>query len=116
MPCNLPTFNDPHKLSVGALSQQLLTPVGDSLALSFLVAILPILAVLILLGVFVVDATVTLIRRMAHGERFYEAHRSHAYQHAAVHRGAHMPVTVAVGVIMIVAVGLDLLRRRAKIS
>ena len=53
----------------------------------------------ILLGVFVVDATVTLIRRMAHGERFYEAHRSHAYQHAAVHRGAHMPVTLAVGVI-----------------
>lgn len=53
----------------------------------------------ILLGVFVVDATLTLIRRMAHGERFYEAHRSHAYQHAAVHRGAHMPVTVAVGVI-----------------
>ena len=54
---------------------------------------------LILLGVFVVDATVTLIRRMARGERFYEAHRTHAYQHAAVHRGAHLPVTVAVGVI-----------------
>jgi Fuc2NAc and GlcNAc transferase len=36
---------------------------------------------------------------MAHGERFYEAHRSHAYQHAAAQRGAHMPVTVAVGVI-----------------
>ena len=53
----------------------------------------------ILLGVFVVDATVTLIRRMAQGERFYEAHRSHAYQHAAVRQGAHMPVTVAVGVI-----------------
>ena len=31
---------------------QLLTPVGDSLALSFLVAILPIATVLILLGVF----------------------------------------------------------------
>ena len=55
----------------------------------------------ILLGVFVVDATVTLIRRLAHGERFYEAHRTHAYQHAAVQRGAHMPVTVAVGVINI---------------
>ena len=54
---------------------------------------------LVLLGVFVVDATVTLLRRMAHGERFYEAHRSHAYQHAAVKRGAHMPVTVAVAVI-----------------
>ena len=32
--------------------QQLLTPVGDSLVLSFLVAVLPILAVLVLLGVF----------------------------------------------------------------
>jgi Fuc2NAc and GlcNAc transferase len=53
----------------------------------------------ILLGVFVVDATVTLIRRMARGEKFYEAHRSHAYQHAAIRQGAHMPVTVAVGVI-----------------
>ena len=31
--------------------QQLLTPVGDSLGLSFLVAILPVLAVLVLLGV-----------------------------------------------------------------
>ncbi len=31
---------------------QLLTPVGDSLGLSFLVAILPVLAVLVLLGVF----------------------------------------------------------------
>ncbi len=32
--------------------QQLLTPVGDSLVLSFLVAVLPILVVLVLLGVF----------------------------------------------------------------
>jgi lactate permease len=32
--------------------QQLLTPVGDSLALSFLVAILPIATVLVLLGIF----------------------------------------------------------------
>ncbi len=55
----------------------------------------------ILLGVFVVDATVTLITRVVHGERCYEAHRSHAYQHAAVRQGAHMPVTVAVGVINI---------------
>jgi Fuc2NAc and GlcNAc transferase len=53
----------------------------------------------ILLGVFVVDATVTVIRRAAHGDRFHEAHRNHAYQHAAAQRGAHMPVTVTVGVI-----------------
>jgi Fuc2NAc and GlcNAc transferase len=53
----------------------------------------------ILFGVFVVDATVTLIRRVARGERFYEAHRSHAYQHAALRRGGHKPVTLAVGAI-----------------
>ncbi len=55
----------------------------------------------ILLGVFVVDATVTLIRRIARGERFYEAHRCHAYQHAAIQNGAHKPVTVAVSIINI---------------
>lgn len=50
----------------------------------------------ILLGVFVVDATVTLLRRVLRGERFYEAHRSHAYQHAARRAGSHRPVTLAV--------------------
>jgi len=51
---------------------------------------------LVLLGVFIVDATVTLIRRLLRGERVYEAHRSHAYQHAARQAGAHRPVTLAV--------------------
>jgi len=35
---------------------------------------------LVLTAVFVTDATVTLLTRMARGERWYEAHRSHAYQ------------------------------------
>ena len=52
----------------------------------------------ILLGVFIVDATVTLLRRVWRGEKPYEAHRSHAYQHAASRHG-HKAVTVAVGVI-----------------
>ncbi|MFA6163714.1 MAG: glycosyltransferase family 4 protein [Methylobacter sp.] len=51
---------------------------------------------LILLGVFVVDATITLCRRVLRGEKFYEAHRSHAYQYAARTLGAHRPVTLAV--------------------
>jgi Fuc2NAc and GlcNAc transferase len=51
---------------------------------------------LILAGVFFVDATVTLLRRMAAGQRWYEAHRSHAYQHAAVRCGSHRRVTLAV--------------------
>lgn len=51
---------------------------------------------IILLGVFVVDATVTLVRRIWRGEKFYEAHRSHAYQYASRRLGAHRPVTLAV--------------------
>jgi len=47
---------------------------------------------LILAGVFVVDASFTLARRIAGGERWYEAHNSHAYQHAARRLGGHAPV------------------------
>jgi Fuc2NAc and GlcNAc transferase len=54
---------------------------------------------LILLGVFVVDATVTLVCRTLRGERVYEAHRSHAYQHAARRAGRHLPVTLATAAI-----------------
>ena len=50
---------------------------------------------LILLGVFAVDATTTLIRRLLRGERVHEAHRSHAYQWSARRWGAHRPVTLA---------------------
>ncbi|CAM3197058.1 glycosyl transferase [Pseudomonas floridensis] len=57
---------------------------------------------LILLGVFVVDATVTLLRRLLRGEKVYEAHRSHAYQFASRRYGRHLPVTLAVGLINLV--------------
>jgi Fuc2NAc and GlcNAc transferase len=56
---------------------------------------------LILLGVFIVDATFTLIRRMVRGDKIYEAHRSHAYQFASRRYRKHLPVTLAVGVINI---------------
>lgn len=51
---------------------------------------------LILLGVFIVDATWTLFRRLLRGDKVYEAHRSHAYQYAARQFGKHLPVTLAV--------------------
>ena len=54
---------------------------------------------IILLGAFIVDATVTLLRRAWRGEKFYQAHRSHAYQHAARKYGAHWPVSLAFGAI-----------------
>lgn len=57
---------------------------------------------LILLGVFIVDATVTLLRRLLRGDKVYEAHRSHAYQYASRHFGRHLPVTLAVLLINII--------------
>jgi len=54
---------------------------------------------LILLAAFLVDATVTLLRRVFSRARWYEAHRSHAYQHAAQATGSHAKVTLAVAAI-----------------
>lgn len=54
---------------------------------------------LVLLGAFIVDATVTLIRRVIRGEKFYEAHRSHAYQYASRKFNSHIPVSVVFGLI-----------------
>jgi len=51
---------------------------------------------LILFGVFFVDATVTLLRRMLSGQRWYEAHRSHAYQRAARRWASHKRVSLSV--------------------
>ncbi|MBT3245057.1 MAG: glycosyltransferase family 4 protein [Bacteroidetes bacterium] len=53
---------------------------------------------IILLGAFIVDASVTLVRRALRAEKVYEAHRSHAYQHAAQIYG-HPPVSLAYGAI-----------------
>lgn len=54
---------------------------------------------LILFGVFIVDATYTLLRRLLRGDKVYEAHRSHAYQFASRRFGRHLPVTIAVAAI-----------------
>lgn len=58
--------------------------------------LLPLSCWLILPGVFLADATFTLLRRMARRQRWYDAHRSHAYQQAVAHYGSHRAVTVAV--------------------
>jgi Fuc2NAc and GlcNAc transferase len=42
----------------------------------------PLAVWMMLLGVFVFDATATLLRRVLNGEHFFEAHRRHAYQRA----------------------------------
>lgn len=54
---------------------------------------------LILLGIFVVDATTTLLRRVIRGEAFHQAHRSHAYQYASRRFAGHQHVSIVVGLI-----------------
>lgn len=50
---------------------------------------------LILLAVFLVDSGITLIRRILNGDKWYEAHCSHAYQHAA-RKWGHKKITISV--------------------
>jgi Fuc2NAc and GlcNAc transferase len=50
-------------------------------------------------GVFFVDATTTLVRRLLRGERVDQAHRDHAYQRMARRCGSHARVTLGVAAI-----------------
>lgn len=54
---------------------------------------LPVL--LIPLAAFLIDASLTLFRRMLRGDRWWTAHVEHAYQQLAFRIGAHWPVTLA---------------------
>jgi Fuc2NAc and GlcNAc transferase len=57
---------------------------------------LPVGIWILLYMVFAVDGTITLLRRAARGERWYAAHRSHAYQRAAQAGWSHARITLAV--------------------
>lgn len=51
---------------------------------------------MILSGIFIVDTAVTLLRRALQGDKIYEAHCSHAYQHAAQRINSHFGVVLTV--------------------
>lgn len=82
-------------------------------ALGFFIAVLalageregatPLLVWLILCGVFVCDATYTLLRRLVFRERWYAAHRSHAYQRLVQMGWSHRSVT---GTIQLINIGV----------
>lgn len=67
-----------------------------------MIGIITIWVWMILLGVFIIDATITLIRRIFEGKRWYAAHRTHAYQHATQRWGSHLKITMAVLAINII--------------
>ena len=57
---------------------------------------------IILLAVFVSDATVTLLRRLLRKQKPHVAHRSHAYQHLAIKLNSHAKVALLVLAVNIV--------------
>jgi len=57
---------------------------------------------IILLAVFVSDATITLIRRLLRKQKPHVAHRSHAYQHLAIRFNSHAKVLLIVLAINVV--------------
>lgn len=56
----------------------------------------PLLLWLVLLAAFIVDATLTLLRRVVRGEAWASAHRLHAYQRAVQSGMSHAQVTARV--------------------
>lgn len=60
------------------------------------------MAEICLLGVFIVDATITLLRRLVAGKKVYEAHASHTYQIMARKFDSHKIVTTTVLVINLI--------------
>ncbi len=75
---------------------------GTLAIISMIIDELPVWTWLILSGVFVVDATVTVLQRMKNGEEWHKAHRSHAYQRAARRLQSHQKVMVFVSAINII--------------
>jgi len=55
-----------------------------------------------LLRSFIVDSILTLVRRLLRGARWYEAHCSHAYQHAARRWSSHSKVTFTIAAVNII--------------
>jgi Fuc2NAc and GlcNAc transferase len=68
--------------------------------------IMPAIVWAILLGVFLFDATATLVRRMLKRERWYRPHRLHAYQRLVQAGWTHRQVTWAVAALNGVLGGL----------
>jgi UDP-N-acetylmuramyl pentapeptide phosphotransferase/UDP-N-acetylglucosamine-1-phosphate transferase len=54
----------------------------------------PFIAVLLIFGTFIYDATFTIIRRASRGEKLYQAHRSHLYQRLVIAGQSHRRVSL----------------------
>lgn len=87
----------PAKIFMGDVSSGLLGFIFGTLAVaSERIGSVPLLVWVLLLGVFVTDATATLVWRSIQGKKWYQAHRSHAYQLAVIRGYTHKQVTLSI--------------------
>ena len=99
----LPLNWAPAKLFMGDVGSGMLGYLFAVLAIaSENASAIPLLIWVLLLGAFVFDATVTLCRRIAHGEKWYHAHHSHAYQRMVQAGRSHAQVSSTVLLINLV--------------
>ena len=77
---------------------------------------LPMSAGLLLVLVFLIDATLTLLRRIAQGEPWYKPHRSHAYQLATQLGASHRQVTIVSLVLFSISAGIAIMATEATTS
>ncbi|TQL48631.1 UDP-N-acetylmuramyl pentapeptide phosphotransferase/UDP-N-acetylglucosamine-1-phosphate transferase [Homoserinimonas aerilata] len=85
---------------------------GASIAITMTVAFargVPLLALVAPISIYLVDAGVTLLRRVLRGEKWYEAHRSHVYQQLTGGGRPHAPVAIVVAVFSALAAAAGLL-------
>jgi Fuc2NAc and GlcNAc transferase len=95
----------PAKIFLGDVGSGFLGFWIAALAISLsLAGVLAVWTSIILSALFVADASVTLLRRLLRGDRWYEAHRSHAYQVLARRWGRHLNVTALAWLLNLVIV------------
>ena len=88
----------PAKIFMGDVGSGFLGLMLGTLAYAGILQGMSVWVWLILFAVFFVDSGITLLRRMIKGEKWYKAHCSHAYQHAA-RKWGHKRVTISVIII-----------------
>lgn len=65
----------------------------------------PFWVALLIFSPFIVDATVTLLRRLWRGEKFWQAHRNHYYQRLVLLGWGHRRTVLAEYVLMLACAG-----------
>jgi len=85
-------------------------PIGGFFAIMTVIGVsqydFSVISCALLLGVFVFDATYTVLRRLIKGEAVFEAHRSHLYQRLANCHIAHWLIVLVNGFLMLLLASL----------